>query len=91
MIKCDIAKAPGCELYIVGWPCQGSSNAGERKGFKDKRSQVFYAVAQYIRHRKPCVALLEDVLEQRAVNGGRDFREVLAELEKVGSCRRPLR
>ena len=46
---------------------------------------MFYAVAQYIRHHKPCVVLLENVPELKTVNGGRDFREVLAELEKAGS------
>ena len=39
MMKRDNAKAPGCELYIVGWPCQGSSKAGKRKDFKDSAAR----------------------------------------------------
>ncbi len=80
----DHSQAPGCDLYVAGWPCQGNSRNGKRKGFEDDRSKVFYSVAAYIRHHRPRVVLLENVDNLLKINNGRDFQMVLEELRKLG-------
>ena len=81
----DHSRAPKCDVYVAGWPCQGNSAAGKRKGFGDERSQVFYSVVEYIRYHKPRVVLLENVDNLLKVNGGRDFHTVVDVLKKLDS------
>ena len=79
------AQAPGCDLYVAGWPCQGNSTAGKRRGFADTRSQIFHSVVAYIRCHTPRLVLLENVDNLLKVNGGRDFQTVVDVLRQLGS------
>ena len=83
--KRDHSQMPRCDVYVAGWPCQGNSAAGKRKGFADPRSQVFYSVVAYISRHKPRVVILENVANVLKVNDGKDFQIVLSELSKAGS------
>ena len=46
-------EASGCDLYIVGWPCQDNSKLGKCQGFQGERSKVFYSVVASIGTRSP--------------------------------------
>ncbi len=85
LTKRDHAQVPDCDVYMAGWPCQGNSSAGKRKGFADARSQVFHSVVAYIRCHQPRLVLLENVENLLKVNGGKDFHEVVGVLKGLGS------
>ncbi len=85
LTKRDHAQVPDCDVYVAGWPCQGNSSAGKRKGFADARSQVFHSVVAYIRCHQPRLVLLENVENLLKVNGGKDFHEVVGVLKGLGS------
>ena len=46
VLQRDHLQAPGCDLYVAGFPCQPLSAAGKQESFEDSRSFVF------LRHRR---------------------------------------
>ncbi|WP_234327721.1 DNA cytosine methyltransferase [Streptomyces sp. NRRL F-2664] len=64
----------------AGFPCQGLSNAGLRKGLLDARSALWTNVAQAVRVIRPRLVFLENVAAIRS----RGLGEVLAELAAIG-------
>lgn len=80
------------ELDIVngGFPCQAFSIAGEAKGFKDHRGELFYSFINLINlmeqkgHKKPRVLLLENVKNLVSHDKGNTFKVITGELEKLG-------
>ena len=59
--KRDIADVPDIDLYVCGFPCQPFSTAGKKKGFQDKRGNVFWACLEVIETKKPKYFILENV------------------------------
>ena len=49
------------DLIVGGPPCQAFSTAGKRKGFKDKRGNVFLSFVDKIIELKPKFAVIENV------------------------------
>ncbi|WP_411102493.1 DNA cytosine methyltransferase [Streptomyces sp. cmx-4-9] len=64
----------------AGFPCQGLSNAGLRKGLADARSGIWTNVAQAVRIIRPRLVFLENVAAIRS----RGLGEVVAELAAIG-------
>jgi DNA (cytosine-5)-methyltransferase 1 len=72
------------DLLCAGWPCQGASIAGKRQGFKDKRTGLWKEVARCLRLFKPKWFLGENVPGLLSVNEGRDFLQVITDLQEIG-------
>lgn len=70
----------GVDTITAGFPCQGLSNAGLRKGLTDERSAVWKHVAEAVRHVRPRLVFLENVAAIRS----RGLGEVLADLATIG-------
>lgn len=51
----------GIELVSGGFPCQGVSQAGLRKGLSDERSGLFFEMARIVREVAPRWVLIENV------------------------------
>jgi len=81
--KRNIKNVPDIDLYIAGFPCQPFSHAGSRKGFKDKRSNVFYACLEVIKEKQPNYFILENVKGLTTHDNKRTLATVLNELEDV--------
>lgn len=72
-----------------GFPCQAFSIAGERKGFEDKRGNLFWSIINLIKlldpiHGKPRVLLLENVKNLKSHDKGNTYKVIKGELEKLG-------
>lgn len=84
----DIKKANWAETALqysidtiaAGFPCQGLSNAGLRKGLLDARSAVWKNVAEAVRVIRPRLVFLENVAGIRS----RGLGEVVADLAAIG-------
>jgi len=72
------------DLLCAGWPCQGSSVAGKRQGFKHKESGLWEEVARCLRLFKPKWFLGENVPGLLSVNEQRDFFKVTFDLQEIG-------
>ena len=59
--KRDHSTLPDIDLYICGFPCQPFSTAGQRKGFDDKRGNVFWSCLDVIKVKQPKYFILENV------------------------------
>lgn len=74
---------PSFDLLIGGFPCQPFSIAGERKGFEDKRSNVFWKVLELINVKKPRYILLENVKNLISHDNKNTLKTILSELSKL--------
>lgn len=52
---------PDFDILCGGFPCQPFSNAGFKKGFSDKRGNLFFQIAKIIKSKKPKAFFLENV------------------------------
>ena len=57
----NIDDVPDIDLYVCGFPCQPFSVAGEKKGFEDKRGNVFWSCLEVIEKKQPKYFILENV------------------------------
>jgi DNA (cytosine-5)-methyltransferase 1 len=85
--KRDINDVPDIDLYICGFPCQPFSMAGERKGFNDKRGNVFFNCLELIERKQPKYFILENVkglISHDKKNTWKVICDELLKLEKYG-------
>jgi DNA (cytosine-5)-methyltransferase 1 len=76
----EIAQQYQIDTLAAGFPCQGLSNAGLRKGLLDARSAVWKNVAEAVRVIRPRLVFLENVAAIRS----RGLGEVVADLAAIG-------
>lgn len=75
------------DVLHAGFPCQSFSQAGDRKGFKDPRGQLFYQIIRLLKEfgdKKPSVIVLENSPHIRRGEGGSWFIELTKEIKKAG-------
>jgi DNA (cytosine-5)-methyltransferase 1 len=71
-------------LLAAGWPCQGNSSAGRRKGMDDPRSGLWAHVVRLLDETHADWFLGENVPGLLTVNHGADFATVLGDLADLG-------
>lgn len=71
-------------IVTAGWPCQGNSPAGHRKGLADPRSGLWSHVVRLLAVLRPAWFFGENVAGLLSVNRGADFAVVLNDLAKLG-------
>ncbi len=67
---------PDFDVICGGFPCQPFSQAGFKKGFKDKRGNLFFHIAEIIRVKKPKAFFLENVRHLFKHDEGRTFEAI---------------
>jgi DNA (cytosine-5)-methyltransferase 1 len=81
---------PDVDLATASFPCTDLSLAGNRRGIRAGESSMFWEFARVLDEmgeRRPPVILLENVPGFASSHGGRDLREALGELNRLGySC-----
>ena len=87
LTKRDHAKAPTCNLYVAGFPCQPFSTAGLQQGFNDskKRGKIFFHVRDYIEEQTPKVFMLENVSGLVKLKKGQYFQAILESLKMLST------
>ena len=75
---------PNFDLLTGGFPCQPFSIAGQRKGFEDTRSNVFWKIMEILSFHKPRYFILENVKNLTSHDKGNTFKTILSNLESIG-------
>lgn len=79
---------PQSDVWCFGSPCTNISLAGNREGLHGESSSMFFEVMRLLHDRKeihrPAYLFMENVKNLLSSNGGRDFAEVLIQMDKNG-------
>lgn len=85
--KLSAKDVPTVTLATASFPCNDLSLAGARAGLKGTQSSAFYGFIRILKemaHRRPRFVLLENVTGFLTSRSGKDFREALLELNRLG-------
>ena len=80
----DVHHIPPHSLLCGGFPCQPFSIAGEKKGFEDNRSNVFWKIIEILKYHKPNVIILENVKNLVSHDKKNTFKIILKHLTDLG-------
>ena len=80
----SLGAIPGRTVVSAGWPCQGNSVAGDRRGMDDPRSGLWSEVVRVLAEFRPAWFVGENVPGLLSIAGGRDFATVLGDLARLG-------
>lgn len=80
----DTETIPSHDILTAGFPCQPFSIAGEKQGFQDARSNVFWKILEIINHHQPRFVILENVRNLCSHNEGRTFETISDNIQGIG-------
>ena len=80
----NVDDIPSHNLLCGGFPCQPFSIAGEKKGFDDKRSNVFWKIVEILEKHKPEMIILENVKNLKSHDKGNTYKVIESKLESIG-------
>lgn len=88
LMKQEILKSK-IDVLTGGFPCQAFSIAGERRGFDDERGNLFWSIINLVEqldkiHGMPRILFLENVKNLKSHDGGRTYKVIKSEIEKLG-------
>jgi len=75
--KVDAGTIPDHDLLCAGFPCPSFSIAGKRKGFQDKRGQLFFEIIRIAKAKEPMYLLLENVKGLISHDKGKTLKKYL--------------
>jgi DNA (cytosine-5)-methyltransferase 1 len=78
-------RLPAPDVYIVGFPCQPFSGAGQRHGFNSLGGRIFFEVLDVIKKTKPRAFLLENVVGLETIGNGECIKIILRLLRKMST------
>ena len=78
------SEIPDAEGIIGGPPCQSWSLAGEMRGAKDERGQLFYEYVRVLRDKKPSFFLAENVKGIVSSTHINEFKKILKKFSEIG-------
>jgi len=75
---------PHHDLLCGGFPCQPFSIAGDKKGFDDNRSNVFWKIIEILEKHKPEIIILENVKNLKTHDNGNTYNIIEKKLQDTG-------
>ena len=83
LIDIDINDIPKADILTAGFPCQPFSIAGNKQGFNDVRSNVFWKILEIIKEKEPKIVILENVKNLQTHNNKNTFKIIKENLESL--------
>ena len=80
----NVNDIPKHDILCGGFPCQPFSIAGKKKGFDDKRSNVFWKIIEILKKHTPSIIILENVKNLTSHDKGKTFNVIKTQLEAIG-------
>ena len=82
--KISITDIPDHEILAGGFPCQSFSICGKRRGFADKRGDLFFRICEIIESKQPKIIFLENVKYLIYHDKGATLDLILSSLNSLG-------
>jgi DNA (cytosine-5)-methyltransferase 1 len=82
--RIDPLSVPDFDVLTAGFPCQPFSIAGEQKGFRDPRGNLFFEIARIVNVKQPNMIFLENVSNLVEHDNGRTFLIIYNTLAQFG-------
>lgn len=79
----NVEDIPKHDILTAGFSCQPFSIAGNKKGFNDIRSNVFWKIIEILKHHNTDIVLLENVKNLLSHDNGNTFKIITDELKKL--------
>ena len=87
-IRVSDARLNPVDVLAAGFPCQSFSQAGDRKGFNDKRGEAFFEIPRFIKEfhpqLRPRFVILENVGHLLYGGDGWWFDQIRREIRDAG-------
>ena len=84
LTKINVNDIPSYNLLCGGFPCQPFSIAGDKKGFDDKRSNVFWKIVEILEKHTPEIIILENVKNLKSHDKGNTYKVIEKKLQEIG-------
>ena len=72
------------DIMVAGFPCQPFSMAGEKKGFGDERSNIFWKLIDIMKIHKPKIVIFENVKNLYTHDKGNTYKIITQSIEDAG-------
>jgi DNA (cytosine-5)-methyltransferase 1 len=82
--KLNIKEIPKHNILCGGFPCQPFSIAGNKLGFDDNRSIVFWKILEILKENKPNIIILENVKNLTSHDNGKTYKVIIDNLNSIG-------
>lgn len=82
----NVSDIPKHNILCAGFPCQAFSIAGQKLGFRDSRSNVFWKIIEIAKFHKPEILLFENVKNLLSHDSGKTFKIIKESIENLGYC-----
>ena len=82
--KIDFQTIPDFDILCGGFPCQSFSNSGNKKGFADKRGNLFEYILQIAELKHPQFMFLENVKHIKNIDNGKVFQHIIKRIAETG-------
>ena len=80
----NVTDIPQHDILCGGFPCQPFSIAGDKNGFNDKRSNVFWKIIEILKIHKPRIIILENVKNLKSHDKGKTYKIIETKLQEIG-------
>ena len=84
LLEVEISTIPPMDILLAGFSCQPFSIAGQKKGFDDNRSDVFWQILKVMNQHHPRMVVLENVKNLLSHDSGQTFEKIKSAIEEVG-------
>jgi DNA (cytosine-5)-methyltransferase 1 len=75
---------PQHDILCCGFPCQPFSISGNRLGFEDIRSNIFWKIIDIVKMKKPKCLLLENVKNILTHDNKKTITKIVSSIEELG-------
>ena len=82
--KINVEDIPKHDILCGGFPCQPFSIAGDKKGFNDKRANVFWKIVEILEKHTPEIIILENVKNLKSHDKGKTYKIIENKLHEIG-------
>lgn len=80
----NINDIPDFDILTGGFPCQSFSNSGKKKGFQDKRGQLYENIIDIAKVKQPSFMFLENVKHIMKIDNGEVFKHLIFCINNAG-------